>query len=107
MCFRSRRCYERMVRDLKDDVATNRAVIQTLSNMNFKQAVEIQELKARVREIEQDRDEWKDIAHQVDAARRKMLRRFENGTGEHDTEHEYNTGMCCARVEFVSADSYL
>ena len=96
-----------MVRDLKDDVATNRAVIQTLSNMNFKQAVEIQELKARVRELEQDRDEWKDIAHQVDTARREMLRRYKDGTGEYDTKHEYNTGVCSVRTKFDSVNSYL
>ena len=88
MCFRSKRYYELKVRELEEERLTNHAVIQSLSNMSFKQAVEIQQLKEEKKLLTQDRDSWRDIAHNIDRARREMLRRVDTHNGYNNKKEE-------------------
>lgn len=67
---------KRQVRDLKDELKACHAVISTLSNKNFDQAVKIIELKQSLDIAEQERDRWKNIAHEMDDARLKVVRRI-------------------------------
>ena len=67
----------RQIRDLKDELKTSQAVVSTLSRKNFDQAIKIIELKQSLDLAEQERDHWKKLAHEMDAARLKTVRRIE------------------------------
>lgn len=71
---------KRQVRDLKDELKACHAVISTLSNKNFDQAVKIIELKRSLDISEQERDRWKNIAHDIDRTRLQLINGSEGGS---------------------------
>ena len=103
MCFRSKKYYEREIKRLKEKLTVCDSVIKAQTNREFKKDVEIRDLREKLNMVSRDRDDWKDIAHQVDAARRTMLRKQE-GKWEKMGECEYRC-LNCGKIIFADDEN--